>query len=612
MAQTLEHNTAVETVTAVALPTFDDDVSNIQKLDDEPNDVGGLTAAQLKKEFDKAGETIADYINETLIPAVLAQDSTEEARQLAESERVANEQERVSNENARVSAEATRATNETARGTAETARATAETARATAEAGRASAETARAGAEALRVSAETEREGAETARASAESGRVTAENARVSAETLRVNAESARVSAEDARASAESGRSTAESGRVSAESTRNANEESRIAAEQARADENNGIVAQATAQAQAAAGSAGAAAGSATAASESAASAAANAALSQSWATGGTGTRMGRRCQYQFRETDPHSLGYVIRRRSKYAIITPEGEFQFETDDMHLTSSIGWGSSDWDAVAIIPASDGNGNGAITLSMPKTTGTTVFGPYVLAPRTDATDTLFGGAAFVPDGDAPLEDVDNARYFSEQARAQAGEASTFASAAQTSASAAAGSATGAATSAASAEDSAEDSEAWAVGQRGGTDVPSTDETYHNNAKYWAGQDASGTAASVVATHAADTDIHVTAAKQTAWTGKADKPKQVYVNLSATWSGTGPYTQTVTVSGATANSKVDLQPTAAQLQQLIDDGVQALYISNNNGVLTAYALGAAPTVALTLQCTMTEVSA
>ena len=38
---------------------------------------------------------------------------------------------------------------------------------------------------------------------------------------------------------------------------------------------------------------------------------------------------------------------------------------------------------------------------------------------------------------------------------------------------------------------AEDSAEDSEAWAVGQRGGTDVPSTDETYHNNAKYWAGQ-------------------------------------------------------------------------------------------------------------------------
>ena len=34
---------------------------------------------------------------------------------------------------------------------------------------------------------------------------------------------------------------------------------------------------------------------------------------------------------------------------------------------------------------------------------------------------------------------------------------------------------------------------DSEAWAVGQRAGVDVPSTDETYHNNAKYYADQGA-----------------------------------------------------------------------------------------------------------------------
>lgn len=56
---------------------------------------------------------------------------------------------------------------------------------------------------------------------------------------------------------------------------------------------------------------------------------------------------------------------------------------------------------------------------------------------------------------------------------------------------SATAAATSATTANQKAMDAEDSAEDSEAWAVGQRGGTDVPSSDETYHNNAKYWAGQ-------------------------------------------------------------------------------------------------------------------------
>lgn len=37
----------------------------------------------------------------------------------------------------------------------------------------------------------------------------------------------------------------------------------------------------------------------------------------------------------------------------------------------------------------------------------------------------------------------------------------------------------------------EDLKEDAEAWAVGQRNGVDVDSTDETYQNNAKYYAGQ-------------------------------------------------------------------------------------------------------------------------
>lgn len=35
----------------------------------------------------------------------------------------------------------------------------------------------------------------------------------------------------------------------------------------------------------------------------------------------------------------------------------------------------------------------------------------------------------------------------------------------------------------------QSAAKDSEAWAVGQRGGVDVPSTDPAYNNNAKYWA---------------------------------------------------------------------------------------------------------------------------
>lgn len=81
---------------------------------------------------------------------------------------------------------------------------------------------------------------------------------------------------------------------------------------------------------------------------------------------------------------------------------------------------------------------------------------------------------------------------------------------------------------------------------------------------------------------------------------------------ITLSATWSGSGPYTQTVTVSGCTitANSKIDLQPDATVLGTLISDNVQGLFISNNNGTLTATAVGAKPSTALTVQCTITEV--
>lgn len=38
-------------------------------------------------------------------------------------------------------------------------------------------------------------------------------------------------------------------------------------------------------------------------------------------------------------------------------------------------------------------------------------------------------------------------------------------------------------------AAAEGSAEDAEAWATGKRNGSDVPATDETYHNNAEFYA---------------------------------------------------------------------------------------------------------------------------
>ena len=80
---------------------------------------------------------------------------------------------------------------------------------------------------------------------------------------------------------------------------------------------------------------------------------------------------------------------------------------------------------------------------------------------------------------------------------------------------------------------------------------------------------------------------------------------------VSLSATWSNADPiFSQSVTVQNASTNSKIDLQPDETLLQAMIADGVTALWIENNNGVLTAKCLGAALSAAHTVQCTITEV--
>lgn len=179
------------------------------------------------------------------------------------------------------------------------------------------------------------------------------------------------------------------------------------------------------------------------------------------------------------------------------------------------------------------------------------------------------------ADVPETDTRYEN--NSKYYAQRADESAAEAYSEASAAFGSASSASGSAETATQKAMDAADSAEDSEAWAVGQRGGTDVDSSDETYHNNAKYWAGQaqqaagggvssfngrsgavvpqsgdytaamvgarasdwtptasdvgaDQSGAAAAVQASlnaHASNNTIHISAAERTAWNAKANFP-------------------------------------------------------------------------------------
>ena len=181
----------------LVIPGLDTDLDVIQSLDDEPNDVGGLTAAELKGKFDQSGNAIKNYINNTLLPAI---------------------SDTVAEEAVRAEAETTRQTQETARQTAESGRASAEQSRVSAEGVRQAQESARGTAEQARASAETAREQAEAARVSAEQARMSAESARVLAETAR---ESSMQQVESALESAEQGRVTAEQGRVSAEAARN-------------------------------------------------------------------------------------------------------------------------------------------------------------------------------------------------------------------------------------------------------------------------------------------------------------------------------------------------------------------------------------------------------
>lgn len=209
---------------------LDGDLNIIQKLDDEPNDVGGLTSAELKAKFDESGNIIKKYINETLIPAVLTDDATEESRKQAEAARVAAEQGRVTAEEGRVSAES----------------------------GRVSAEQARANAEASRVSAETARVQAETARADETAGIV----ARATAQ-----ANAAAGSASQAAGSEQAAQSAANAAGSAASS--------------------------ASQSAATASGSASQAQASAAAAAQSAASVDRVNKTAQSWAVGGTGTRPG-------------------------------------------------------------------------------------------------------------------------------------------------------------------------------------------------------------------------------------------------------------------------------------------------------------------------------
>jgi hypothetical protein len=102
--------------------------------------------------------------------------------------------------------------------------------------------------------------------------------------------------------------------------------------------------------------------------------------------------------------------------------------------------------------------------------------------------------------------------------------------------------------------------------------------------------------------------DMNKPVSTAQQTAI--NACKVKRASVTLpTASWSN---LSQTVTISGITANSKVDIQMDATAIGVLIDSGTSAIWMENNNGTITAKCIGDKPNADMTVQVTITEVTA
>ena len=85
----------------------------------------------------------------------------------------------------------------------------------------------------------------------------------------------------------------------------------------------------------------------------------------------------------------------------------------------------------------------------------------------------------------------------------------------------------------------------------------------------------------------------------------------PKLTNINiLAGAWIGAShPYSQVVACNGVNANSKLDLQPTPIQIAALQDAEI-SLMLTNNNGVVTAWAIGNKPTSDYTMDVLITEV--
>lgn len=88
-----------------------------------------------------------------------------------------------------------------------------------------------------------------------------------------------------------------------------------------------------------------------------------------------------------------------------------------------------------------------------------------------------------------------------------------------------------------------------------------------------------------------------------------GSSGRITQINLPASNWKNAASPYFQTVSVDGISESSMVNIQATKEQIAKLCEDGT-AIYIENDSGVATAYAIGTKPTQDYVLQATLTEV--
>lgn len=88
-------------------------------------------------------------------------------------------------------------------------------------------------------------------------------------------------------------------------------------------------------------------------------------------------------------------------------------------------------------------------------------------------------------------------------------------------------------------------------------------------------------------------------------------ATVPKYTTLSIPTSgWSGSGPWTRTVSITGGTASSMIDIQSSEDVITTMINSGTTALFIKNDGGTFILTAMGAIPNAAITLQVSITEV--